>query len=129
MKFSARVEEFRIIRGLMASAEGDPYGAFLIPGPHGRTLKVIASSGDAEAGIEWEHVSVSVDKHTPTWGEMSFIKDLFWDEEETVMQLHPPKSRWINNHSGCLHLWRPLKAEIPLPPDRTVGDRSLGTLK
>lgn len=128
MKFSPRVEEFRIIKGFMATAEGEPYGAFRIPGPHGRTLLIIASSGDEQAGVEWEHVSVSTEKHTPTWGEMSFIKDLFWDEEETVMQLHVPKSRWINNHDRCLHLWRPLKQQIPLPPDRAVGLRNLGTL-
>jgi hypothetical protein len=59
---------------------------------------------------------------------MCYVKALFWDDEETVMQLHPPKSRWINNHPYCLHMWRPTKLEIPLPPDETVGNKELGTL-
>ncbi|MDP9039797.1 MAG: hypothetical protein M3O02_11090 [Acidobacteriota bacterium] len=55
---------------------------------------------------------------------MCFVKALFWDDEETVMQLHPPKSEWINNHEYCLHLWRPLNQPIPRPPGIAVGVRS-----
>lgn len=128
MKFSPEVDKYRLRVGLYRSDPGDNFGAFLIPGPCGRNLKVIASSGDETTGIEWEHVSVSAEKHCPTWREMCFIKDLFWSEEETVMELHPPKSEYINNHSTCLHLWRPLKAGIPLPPGITVGFKELGTL-
>jgi hypothetical protein len=60
---------------------------------------------------------------------MCAVKDLFWDPEDTVMQLHPPKSSWISNHPYCLHLWRPTGAEIPRPPDIFVGLAALGTLK
>ena len=56
---------------------------------------------------------------------MCFVKDLFWDEEEMVMQLHPPKSKWINNHPYCLHLWRPTKETIPAPPQIAVGLKAL----
>ena len=48
-------------------------------------------------------------------------KDLCWAAEEAVMQLHPPRSKWINNHPYCLHLWRPLNQEIPLPPEIAVA--------
>ena len=34
----------------------------------------------------------------PTWEEMCFIKNIFWEEEESAMQLHPPKSDYVNNH-------------------------------
>jgi len=61
----------------------------------------------------------------PRWDEMCFVKDLFWDAEETVMQLHPPKSMWINNHPFCLHLFRPLNETIPLPPPISVGHATL----
>jgi hypothetical protein len=128
MKISPEVEKFRIRSGAYYSEPNDKFGAFRIAGPCGRDLLVIASSGDVSVGITWEHVSVSAQKYCPTWREMCFIKDLFWDEEETVMQLHPPKSRWINNHATCLHMWKPLEAEIPLPPDITVGNKELGTL-
>lgn len=129
MKFHRKLEEWRELTGSYGSDHGSDYGRFFIPGPCGRTLCVIASSGDSEHGIEWEHVSVSTPKACPNWSEMCFIKDLFWDTEETVMQLHPPRSQWINNHPFCLHLWKPVHETIPLPPSIAVGDASLGTMQ
>lgn len=128
MRIHRQIEKFRIRQGVMASNSGDDYGAFLLPGPSGRTLTVIASAGDEASGIYWEHVSISTPNKTPNWSEMCWIKDLFFDQEQTVMQLHPPKSRWINNHAYCLHLWRPLQENIPLPPDITVGNKELGVI-
>jgi hypothetical protein len=126
MKFASELENWRVHKGPLASNVGDDFGAFFIPGPHGRTLRVIASSGTVD--LEWEHVSVSLPTRCPNWPEMCFIKRLFWSEEEVVMQLHPAKSNWVNNHNYCLHLWRPLKESIPLPPSIAVGDKSLGIL-
>lgn len=79
----------------------------------GRAFFIVASNGGG-----WEHVSVSMknQKRCPTWEEMCAIKDMFFYPEETVMQLHPAKSQYVNYHEYCLHLWRPLNAEIPLPP-------------
>lgn len=125
MKTSSIGQEFRIKFGAYASMPGDDFGAFEVPGPCGRILRVIASPGDAHEGIPWEHVSVSLPNRCPNWPEMDFIKRLFWDDEETVMQLHPPRSKWISNHPYCLHLWRPIEFEIPLPPEIAVGYREL----
>jgi hypothetical protein len=86
-------------------------------------LRIVAS----DIG-EWEHVSVSTKTRCPTWDEMCDIKALFWEDEETVMQLHPPKSQHISNMPFCLHLWRPKALEIPLPPSIMVGIKSLGEL-
>jgi hypothetical protein len=58
---------------------------------------------------------------TPTWREMSYVKDLCWDGEDVVMQLHPKRSEYVNNHPHVLHLWRPVDAEIPTPPSIFVG--------
>ena len=121
MKFSPSLEEFRFRSGQYSSPFGADWGAFEVPGPCGRTLRIIASPGDADENIPWEHVSVSLSNRCPNWPEMCFVKSLFWDAEDTVMQLHPPQSTWINNHPYCLHLWRPLNAEIPLPPGIAVG--------
>ena len=44
------------------------------------------------------------------------IRDMFFGEDERVMQFHPPKSEYINNHPYCLHLWKPVDTEIPHPP-------------
>lgn len=69
----------------------------------------------------WEHVSVS--KHNgllPTWRQMCWIKSLFWEDEECVIQYHPPKSRYVNVHPGVLHMWRPVAETIPMPPIECV---------
>lgn len=120
MRFQGSLEQHRIRTGPYGSSFGDDYGAFLIPGPFNNTLKVIASPGDADEGIPWEHVSVSLQNRCPNWPEMCFIKGLFWDDEDAVMQLHPPKSDYVNNHEYCLHLWKPTTQAIPLPPKVAV---------
>jgi len=84
-----------------------------------RILRVIASDGEG-----WEHVSVSLPHRTPTWKEMDFIKRMFWDDDDCVMQLHPPRGDWVNNHPYCLHLWRPVGDYIPRPPMWLVGYQS-----
>jgi hypothetical protein len=95
-----------------------PYGAFVIQGPCGAELSIIAAGGD-ETG--WEHVSVSISRRPPNWQEMCFVKRLFWRPDETVMQLHPPESEYINVHPYCLHLWKPTNVPIPMPPSVLVG--------
>lgn len=66
-----------------------------------RNFKVICSvDGD------YEHVSVSHKSKTPSWQEMVAIKNLFFEDEEEVVQFHPPKSEYVNYHENCLHLWR-----------------------
>lgn len=134
-------EQYRIVTGPQAShAAFGNNGAFRIPNKSGavkrvrngkeRELFVIASDGAL-----WEHVSVHVyDSESkkfflPLWDEMCFIKDLFWDEEDVVMQLHPKKSEYVNNHAYVLHLWRPVSKEIPTPPAILVGSKSAGTLR
>lgn len=121
MRINPALELGRWRTGEWGSSTGDDFGAFEIDGPCGATLKIIASPGDANEDVPWEHVSVSTRNRCPNWTEMCFVKDLFWEPEETVMQLHPPRSQWINQHPYCLHLWRPLNAEIPLPPRIAVG--------
>ena len=111
-----RLRDQRVI-DLYGSVGDGTCGAFMFPScVDYRQLVVIASAGDG-----WEHVSVSRQKRTPTWAEMDQVKRLLWDDEEAVMQLHPPRSMWVNHHPYCLHLWRPVEAAIPLPPPILVG--------
>ena len=59
----------------------------------------------------WEHVSAEfMAKRLPTWNEMCFIKDMFWGEEEEVVQIHPRKSDYVNI-TDALHLWRPVNGD------------------
>jgi hypothetical protein len=75
----------------------------------------------ASIGCDWDHVSVSLEKRCPTWIEMDYVKRLFFHQDEVVMQLHPAEKDHVNVHSYCLHLWRPQKEEIPLPPKWMVA--------
>jgi hypothetical protein len=81
-----------------------------------KPLRFICSWGEG-----WEHVSISLPKRCPTWDEMNYVKGVFWRDDEVVMQLHPAKANYVNNHPFCLHLWRPLNATIPTPPSIMVG--------
>jgi hypothetical protein len=120
-KNSRGVNKYRVRTGLMASDDSFcMMGAFEIPMKSGKKAFVISSDGSGE-GMGWEHVSVSLPNRCPDWNEMCFIKNLFWEEDEVVIQLHPAKSEYVNNHHFCLHLWRSIEAEQPVPPRILVG--------
>lgn len=107
-------EKSRVRTGRNGSDESyENNGAFQI----GRIF-IIASDG---AG--WEHISISLSDRVPRWNEMCKIKDIFWDEEDCVIQYHPPKSQYVNCHPNCLHLWRPIGIDLPIPPTLLVGPR------
>lgn len=118
-----KVERYRETTGLFETKLGDDFGKFWVPSPfrENKALQIIASSGIEEISNGWEHVSVSLPSCCPTWDEMCFVKDLFWNENETVIQFHPAKSEYVNNHKFCLHLWRPTRNEILTPPSLLVG--------
>lgn len=84
---------------------------------NGRSFFVIASNGGG-----WEHVSVTTKngKRCPTWEEMCAIKDMFFLPDECVVQYHPPKKVYVNVHEYCLHLWKPIKQNIPMPDSKFV---------
>lgn len=117
-----------------ARYDGDPswgaYGAFQLMGPCGESLRIVASAADPRDTLAdgWEHVSVSTKRRVPNWTEMCFVKALFWEDEEAVLQFHPPKSDYVNNHPHCLHLWRH-KDGHRLPPSILVGVSSLGPIE
>lgn len=72
-------------------------------------------------GAGWEHCSVSIPTRCPSWEQMCAIKELFWNDDEECMQLHPAKKDYINNMKYCLHIWRPINEKIPMPPSIMVG--------
>ena len=81
---------------------------------------VIASWGGG-----WDHVSVAPKKlnKVPTWDDMCAIKELFFKDDEAVIQVHPPKDEYVNNMPNCLHLWRANDKDMILPPSFMVGIR------
>lgn len=121
-KNNQNINEFRILA--YSDRTFGNNGAFEIPSqnPLGQQsfLRVIASDGGG-----WDHVSVSLIDRCPTWDEMCFVKDFFFEPEETVVQYHPKASEYVNCHPYCLHLWRPNDGrEIITPPTIYVGHRS-----
>lgn len=113
-----RIEEYRFCPPGWESPSGVNYGVFRV-WYHGVTLHVISSGTDELTG--WEHVSVSVQGRTPTWAEMQHVKELFWRDDECVLQFHPPADRYVNNHPHCLHMWRQVDKVVELPPVELVG--------
>lgn len=110
-------EKYRIRTGAMGS---DPSfgnnGCFLVKLDRSQKVRVIASDG-----MGWEHVSVSRQDRCPTWDEMCQVKSLFWSDDDCVVQYHPPRSDYVNNHAFCLHMWRCIDADLPRPPSILVG--------
>lgn len=114
------IERNRVRSGDYQSSTGDKFGAFVFSEKFVNIVCIV--DGGEISG--WEHVSISIKERlrdgqvrevTPSWKLMCEIKKAFWDEEECVMQLHPPKSEYVNNCNSCLHLWKPVNMEIPRP--------------
>ena len=110
-----------------STAEDGQNGFFVVPlskSLSGMTRTALCIVGAGNEDIPWEHVSVRISEGRgkgyhdcpPTWMEMCAIKELFWGDDEVVMQVHPEKKNYINFHPCVLHLWKPLRADIPLPP-------------
>lgn len=110
-----RLEVARVQAPNYESPEGAMHGAFFAR----QRDMFILSSGTIDP--EWEHVSVSLKNRCPTWEEMCLVKDLFWGEDETVIQFHPKDAEHVNNHPYCLHLWKRTGEEHELPPALMVG--------
>ena len=113
------LRELNAFRIPETSYEADSMGgAFLIPYPlAGEQLRCIATAGGG-----WDHVSVSLKKgqRTPNWAEMEYVKRTFFHRDEVAMQLHVAEDDHLSIHPYVLHLWRPQKAKIPLPPKLMV---------
>lgn len=100
------------------SAGDGTCGVFTVPSPiDSAPMRVIASAGEG-----WDHVSVSRRNRCPNWPEMEAVKRLFFEDDETAMQLHVPPSDHLSHHPYCLHIWRPNDGrEIPRPPSIMVA--------
>jgi hypothetical protein len=110
-------EEYRAKHPLnLEHNAGDNFGWFMIPSP----IKSQFIAVQADGQTDWEHVSASLKNRCPTWEEMCFVKSLFWEDDEAVIQFHPPKKDYVNLAKTCLHLWK-YKGAFPSPPKWMVG--------
>lgn len=115
------INNHRMRTGTMASDDADgPNGAFTF---RRGSVEIIVI---ASVGMGWEHVSarargMDLKERVPTWAEMCWLRDLFFDPEEVVIQIHPKHSEYVNCHPNVLHLWRPTYCDIPTPPTYMLG--------
>lgn len=118
MKNLNEFNEYRI-RNKFGFLGDNQVGQFFIP-LRGVTFQVVASVGEG-----WDHVSVSIlyekDGKTlvriPNYEEMNIVKNMFFEDSEPVIEVHPKKADYVNQNEFVLHLWRPLDQELPLPPE------------
>lgn len=110
------IEKLRVKSGPLGSTvDAGNNGAFHIPYAD-KTLYVIISDG-----MGWDHISVSTTYRCPTWEEMNFIKNLFFDSWETVVQFHPRHDQYVNCCDTCLHMWKKQGHEYQLPPKNMLA--------
>lgn len=121
-RFHDDLERWRVHTGEFASPRGATHGAFVVHSTR-PSLMVLASDGSdwPFGGLVWEHVSVSTRVRTPTWDEMELVRSWCWRDDELVLQFSVPREQHVNFDEHCLHLWRPIGVEIPLPPAATIG--------
>ena len=65
-------------------------------------------------GKRWIHLTVSRVNRLPSWDELVAARDAFLGSEALCVQVLAPKSRHVNIHPYCLHLWRCLDGD-PVP--------------
>lgn len=119
-KFPELVEKSRSKHPIYPDTVRNEKNGFFQIKKNGLTYIVVISNG-----ANWDHVSMSIlrKKRCPSWEEMCWLKDLFFEEHETVVQYHPPKEKHVSMHPYCLHLWR-YQGNMPAPEPIFVGVNS-----
>lgn len=112
----ARANRWRIrkgtLEGRLDSEDTDGWnGAFIVP-IDGEMWQVIISDGGG-----WRHLSATnaQKRQLPPWNVMSRLRDYFFPDDSWVVQFHPPKDCYINDHPFVLHLWESYDTQMPTP--------------
>ena len=94
-----------------------PYREKLFLGIYRTRMKIGNLEGTVVWGANedgWEHVSFSpFGGKLPGWNDMCILKNIFFEDEEEAIQIHPKKSEYINLKENCLHLWRYPGMKLP----------------
>jgi hypothetical protein len=86
-------------------------------------MSVIASIAVELDGKRWVHVSVARPDRMPSWEDLVWVKEFVLGRESTALQVIPPRSRYVNQHPFCLHLWQCFDGDVT--PDFTQGGNTL----
>jgi len=52
---------------------------------------------------------------------MCTVKDIFFADDECVVQYHPAKEDYVNVYPYALHMWKPQGQAVPMPPKYMIG--------
>ena len=66
---------------------------------------VIVSTAILRDGKRWLHFSIAIKDRLPTWDEVVEAKELFLGSDVRALCIFPERSKWVNIHNFCLHLW------------------------
>jgi hypothetical protein len=86
-------------------------------------LAVIASATRESDGKRWLHVSCSRAAVMPSYADLVAVKELFVGPDRTAIQVFVPRSKHVNIHPFCLHLWHCIDGDGL--PDFTAGTGSI----
>lgn len=75
-------------------------------------LKLLFSPLEEHLDGHWKHASISHHARYPTWDEILDVRYAFFDENDDVVQILPPKREYINVSKNCFHLWSPIGKRI-----------------
>lgn len=71
--------------------------------------------GFDEDGYEHAAVSFGNGRKPPTWDIMCKVKKSLWNDDETVVQIHPRETEYFHGFKGAclevLHMWRPVNGD------------------
>jgi hypothetical protein len=103
--------------------EGEDGNRWIRHYPGGAGLSVIASVEFHSDRKWWLHVSVAHPNRLPSYDELADVKELFIGAERTAYQVMPPRSKHVNIHKYCLHLWHCIDGDVT--PDFTKGGKTI----
>lgn len=118
MRISEEAEKLRCTTGRFATRIHESRGGCFNFRTKSFSILIVVDNG-LQTG--WEHVSASLEHRCPNWEEMAYIKSLFWEDNETVIQFHPKKTEYKNLHPYCLHMWKKVGVDHDLPPSILVS--------
>lgn len=110
MTVTKTIYEIKKTAGVVVLDEGKNRLCGWLYSRHRKRMFFIATWND-----NWEQVSVSRLRKCPTWDELCETKEIFWNNEECVVQ-YLPYIMYEHKYKHCLHLFRPVGVEIPIPP-------------
>lgn len=74
-------------------------------------LRVLIDCEFKEDGAPWLHVSYSRKNWTPNHEDTVKVKLAFIGDSRYAYVVFPPKEKYVNIHSHCLHLWARMDTE------------------